>query len=248
MWLPRWVGELYARLYAEFGGEPFRFEDALNLSRSASAAKVALSELRRVGGVYVHRRGEGGRRAYRLCEPRVLTYIFSGRIFNLDRIKQGRYSRLIGMICAELLKELPGVKSVVVYGSVARGTATEDSDVDLLVIMEGGGSLGKRLDELLRIEFSEEIAKELDWLYGDGIDTHASFLPLSPREAEAFPPALLDVVDEGIPISDDGFYKALAKEKREALSRIGAKRVFVSEGEWYWDLRPGIKPGEVVEL
>lgn len=41
------------------------------------------------------------------------------------------------------------------YGSVARGVVMADSDIDLLVIIDSKESLGKRIDMLLDVEFSE---------------------------------------------------------------------------------------------
>ena len=35
-------------------------------------------------------------------------------------------------------------------------------------------------------------------------------------------------------------------EKR--LKRLGAKRVFLKDGSWYWDLKPDVKKGEVIEI
>ncbi|MBS7645704.1 MAG: nucleotidyltransferase domain-containing protein [Candidatus Bathyarchaeia archaeon] len=172
----RWIGELYANLYVNFGGEIFYFEDALKFSKSKSTAKVALARLKEVGGLYVHGRSNR-RRGYRLCDPEVLIHILSGRITNLWRFKQGRYCRLIGLASMEILRKVSDVRSIVVYGSVARGAAEEDSDVDILIIMERAENLGGRLDKLLKVEASGKVKEELDWLYGNGVDIHISFLP-----------------------------------------------------------------------
>jgi predicted nucleotidyltransferase len=247
MWIPKWIGEFYAKLYINFRNEIFYFKDAVNFSKSISAAKLALSILRKIGGVYIHER-LNKKRVYRLCDPEVLTYVFSEKIFNLWKIKQGRYCRLIGLTLIEILKSFNNLRSIVVYGSVARGIARIDSNVDLLVIMESNETLSKRLDKLLKIEFLDKIREELDWLYKKGIDTHISFLPLNPKESEAFPPILLDVIDEGIVLFDDGFYKDLVEKKKKVLFKLKAKRVFLSKNEWFWDLKPEIKFGEVIEI
>ncbi|MBO3755130.1 MAG: nucleotidyltransferase domain-containing protein, partial [Candidatus Brockarchaeota archaeon] len=153
MWLPRWVGELYAGLHVNFRGEVFHFEDALKLSKFTSMAKVALAKLKKMGCLYVHGRSNR-RRSYRLCDSEVLIHILSGKITNLWMFKQGKYCRLIGRASVEILKKIPDVRSIVVYGSVARGVAREDSDVDMLVIMESVKTLGGRLNQLLKIEAS----------------------------------------------------------------------------------------------
>jgi len=56
------------------------------------------------------------------------------------------------------------------------------------------------------------------------------------------------VIDEGISVFDDGFYSSLVEEKREALTKIGARRVFISRDEWFWDLKPVMKLEDVIEI
>ena len=57
-----------------------------------------------------------------------------------------------------VLEELYGerLKGVVLYGSCARGTETEESDIDLLVLLEGPVEVGKEIfricHELLQVE------------------------------------------------------------------------------------------------
>lgn len=248
MWLPKWVGEVYKKLYTKFNEKIFYFDDVLSVSRSPYSAKVVLHELRKVGAVYIHERVKR-KRAYRLCDPEVLLYILDGRISNLDKFRQERYSRLIGLVSVEILKRFNFiVKSLVVYGSVARGNARADSDIDMLVIIDSKDSMGKRIDLLLDVEFSEKVSAELNWLYNNGVDTHISFLPLNLEEVTSFPPILLDIVDEGIILVDNGFFSKFAGEKKDYLSKLGAKRIFLSESEWYWDFKPDIKFGEVVEV
>jgi hypothetical protein len=110
------------------------------------------------------------------------------------------------------------------------------------------GGRGEPVDKLLKVEAIDRIGEELDWLYRNGVDTHISFLPLNPEEAKFFPPILLDVIHEGIPIFDDGFYASLVREKTAILSRLKARRVSISEDEWFWDLKPDVKLGEVIEI
>jgi predicted nucleotidyltransferase len=50
---------------------------------------------------------------------------------------------------------------VVLFGSYARGEATEDSDVDLLVVMERPGPRGKRSAPIIRM-LAEEYALPVD--------------------------------------------------------------------------------------
>jgi len=247
MWFPRWALRLYADLYAGYRGEVFTFSDALSLSKSAPMAKVGVSLLRRGGALYVHRR-EGYKRLYRLCDPETLTLLIGGRLASLGRFKQGRYTRLIGLLASELSFEVEGLRSLVVYGSVARGNARLNSDLDLLVVAAFKESFGKRLEHLVKVEWSWKVSTELNWLNSHDVETHVSFLPLTPEEFERHPPILLDVVDEGVTIYDDGFFQWRGEELRSHLRVIGARRVFLTPEEWYWDLKPGLIFSEVLEL
>jgi len=60
-----------------------------------------------------------------------------------------------------------GVRKAAFFGSVARGTATIDSDIDLLIEFEGDKSL---LDLAgLKIEIEETLGKEIDLLTYDSL-------------------------------------------------------------------------------
>ncbi|MFQ5819699.1 MAG: nucleotidyltransferase family protein [Candidatus Heimdallarchaeota archaeon] len=43
------------------------------------------------------------------------------------------------------------LKQIILYGSWARGEATEDSDIDLLIVLEGNVSPGKEIDRMIDI-------------------------------------------------------------------------------------------------
>ncbi|MFQ6062349.1 MAG: nucleotidyltransferase domain-containing protein [Methanosarcinales archaeon] len=43
------------------------------------------------------------------------------------------------------------LKSIILYGSWARGDATEESDIDLLIVLEGEVIAGKEIDNMIDI-------------------------------------------------------------------------------------------------
>jgi len=247
MWLQSWLGELYSALYAKHRSELFTFDDVRKLVKSEGSAKVALSSLRKAGFLYVHGR-LGRRRLYRICDPDVMVLISAGKLLNIEKIRQGTYARLLGSLACELFKRICGLRSIVLYGSAARGLARSDSDIDLLVIFESKASFGERIESLTEVEFDERVEEELSWLYKHGIDTHISFLPMNPEEVKASPPILLDITEDGIELMDDGFFRSVAERFKANLERLGAKRIFISPQDWYWDLKPTIKFGEVVAI
>jgi len=196
--------------------------DAVRLTTSEGVAKVILSKLKNLDLLYVHGYAKK-HRLYRVCDPDIMVWIVAGRIGGLSRMRQGAYPRLLGITTLELMKNVKGIQSVVVYGSVARGEAKPESDIDLLVVYDSAGSIGKRLDQLLEIEEAERITAELDWLQDHGIETHLSFLPLNPAEAKEFPPILLDVLEDGIPLSGFDYHQKLAEGLKVRVRSSGSR-------------------------
>jgi predicted nucleotidyltransferase len=243
MWPQRWLGDLFSELYIRHRRDLVTLAEIATLVGSTTRARVAVSRLRKIGLIYVFSVAER-RKQYFLADPILLPYLATGRVHNLDLIRQSRYARLIGLFSVEALQALPAIRSVVLYGSVSRGVAKSESDVDLLVLMDSEESVGERIQRLSRVEGSGWTGQELDWLDNHGIYTHISILPLTKEEAMRFPPILLDVLEDGIPIVDDGTFLDIKGRLQPRLVEAGAKRVFISPNEWYWDLAPRLAAGE----
>jgi predicted nucleotidyltransferase len=58
-------------------------------------------------------------------------------------------------ISAALVASLPGLRGVCLFGSVARGTATAASDIDLLVVTDEPGRTASELKELVAAELGD---------------------------------------------------------------------------------------------
>lgn len=150
---------------------------------------------------------------------------------------------------AAALREALGDRlvSVVLYGSVARGEAREISDVDLLVIAEGLPPSRFRRQDLLAAA-DERVDPALDALAAQDIHTAVSVILKTPAEAERIVPLYLDMVEDAILLVDrGGFFAAVLGRLRESLARLGARRHKVGRFR-YWDLKPDLKPGEIVSL
>jgi hypothetical protein len=97
------------------------------------------------------------------------------------------------------------VLAVVLYGSVARHTATEESDIDLLVLARGDGAVRERL---------VAIGEALD--YENSFDTFLVPTQLSPEKLRELAtggfPIAGHVLREGVPLYDDGSFKRLREE------------------------------------
>ena len=137
--------------------------------------------------------------------------------------------------------------SVVLYGSVARGEAGRDSDVDLLVVAEGlPRSRFRRQDLFMEVE--EELEPLLERLAGEGY--HVDFSPIlkTPEEARRVTPLYLDMVEDAVVLYDrGGFFEGVLQRLRRRLAELGAERVRLGR-LWYWRLKREYKFGEVIEI
>lgn len=141
------------------------------------------------------------------------------------------------------------VVSVVLYGSVARGTAMPNSDVDLLLILqEAPAGYWKRLQPLLPL--LRRLRKGSHWkrLEGQGMVPSVNLLVFSLEEAKENRYLYLDMVDEArILVDREGFFQGKLESLRQRLHELGARKVR-RNGDWYWDLKPDLKPGEAIVL
>ena len=150
----------------------------------------------------------------------------------------------------ELLKSLKEILgdnliSLSIFGSVARGEARVDSDIDLLIIAkELPSSRIKRVEIFESVE--DKLQKYIDKLYDEGIYTYFSPIILTCEEASKVPPIFLDMVEDSILIYDkDKFLENLLKKIYKRLQELGAERVWMGR-KWYWRLKKDYKPGEAI--
>lgn len=137
----------------------------------------------------------------------------------------------------ETLKRNLGEKlvSVALFGSVARGEAGPDSDLDILVICE---DLPR--SRLSRTELFLKSEKELDPLlekfYEQGYGLTISPVILTPEEARQIPALFLDMTEDAVILFDrENFLSELLEKLRAWLRDSGAERVWLGRG-WYWRL------------
>ena len=146
----------------------------------------------------------------------------------------------------ECLKREFKLVSVVVYGSVASGTAGRDSDIDILIIAE---NLPNRYLRFKMFEKAEKcVEKDLEELRRKGFNLFLSPIIKSVEEARRITPLYLDMVEDAVILYDknDFFQNILSRLKRR-LRELGAKRVWLGK-KWYWVLKKDYKFGEVINI
>lgn len=124
---------------------------------------------------------------------------------------QRKYERVTMAFRDNVLKKLSDrVQSIVVYGSLARGEATEDSDIDMLVV-----SRDKELREKL-----SDISYEVD--FENDFETFITPIHLTRDELEhrvnVGSPFILKILQEGVILYDDGTFQGI-REKVFRASR-----------------------------
>ena len=139
--------------------------------------------------------------------------------------------------------------SLVLYGSVARGTAGSNSDIDLLIVIDDApASYRDRLQPLLPILHQMRTEPEYRAMEVDGVVPVISTLILSRAEADRNRLLYLDMIEDGRILHDrDGFFQGRLRKLSDRLKQLGSKKIRCN-GTWYWDLKPGSRLGETVVL
>ncbi len=157
------------------------------------------------------------------------------------------YKQILNRFKQLLLKRSgENLLSIVLYGSVARGTAGNESDIDLLIILRDAPDVYyKRLEPVIEIELKlRESASETTCAA-----PIFSTIILSKEEAMENRNIFLDMIDASVILYDkDSFFKNRLNELKKRLLYLGAKKVVLEDKTWYWNLKPDIMPGEVIEL
>ena len=164
------------------------------------------------------------------------------------RLLQAEYAALADEYTRAVEKFFEGrLVSIAFFGSVTRGEAGPESDVDVLVVAhELPRDVGFRVHETMSLHEKVRRSEAFKRLRAEGRSAFVSDLFLSPEEVKGHPPILLDLTDDAFIVYDkDGFLESVLNDIRERLRELKAKKVKTSRG-YYWVLKPDAKPTEVV--
>jgi len=152
--------------------------------------------------------------------------------------------RLLASLAAHLEDRL---RAVALYGSVARGEARPGSDLDLLVITDVRDA-GVH-DALIDVVLALRDAPERALLDAASLDPTPSFVVFGEAALAEHPWLLMDVATDGeILLDSNGLLRRHLDEVRARMRVYGTRRVHVPDGAWYWELKPGMRPGEEIRI
>ncbi|MEM1549711.1 MAG: nucleotidyltransferase domain-containing protein [Candidatus Methanomethylicia archaeon] len=241
-YLPRWLGENYFKLFKAYPYRPFTIDEAYSsLNLDGKLVRVVLSELCKLGWIL-----RFGRGVYIVLSPYSMVLRGSWE----DKLRQKEYLPLILMMAGRVFERFDGrLVSMVIFGSIARGEAKPNSDLDVLVIVKG---LPEKYSERIRqvIEILDDVREVKLWLWREkGIFCNIEFIVLTPDEASIIQPVYLDMIDNSILIYDkNDFFKKILEGFAKKLSELGAEKVVLPNGKWFWRLKSQVKWGEAVTI
>jgi len=140
--------------------------------------------------------------------------------------------------------------SIVLFGSEARDRARPASDIDLFVVLEEveEAPAGMREHRALLEPARQCLIPALKALWQQGSCTDFVEIIRSREKAHRFQPISLDMTEKAIILHDKkAFFADTLKCLRRRLQELGARKKRIGR-RWYWDLKPEMKPGDVMEL
>jgi len=163
----------------------------------------------------------------------------------ISEVVEGLLRKMVGLLRKHWGDNLV---SVVLFGSVARGDFESASDIDLFIVCRSfPREYTKRTAAFVEIEC-------MLWEDMDAVEERYDFYPCfsailkTQQEAQRFSRLYLDMQEEARILYDrDGFFSDVLAHFRRKLKELGATKKTIGR-RWYWDLKPDLKPGEVIRL
>jgi len=232
-----------------------RFNDLKSFIKNSRSLSINLKKLMNLGLV------ENVNGLYRLSDKGVKVYELlrnidkllsppSFKIENLERIPHTIFSPLIKRYCELLLDYFRDkLVSVMLFGSIARGDWDENSDIDILVVVDDWKNkpIWVRIQDLGRVKKLLENTVEFKKALNAGFWPIIQNYPLNLEEAKRFNRIYLDAIIDGIILYDkDNFLRNVLDNFRRKMESMGSMRITLPNGKFYWILNGSMKAGEVI--
>lgn len=241
--MPKWIGKRYAKLWTHFKEELFSYKEANQLFKKYTSNY--LSELKKCQALVVFEK-VGRKRKYRLFPPKYYIYNYVHKI-NLDSLTQTQYAHLLVKLFYIFKENLAdSLLSVGLFGSVAKGTAKKDSDIDLFIITENLDlTFVERIEHFLDLKRDKTIKEEVDFLRSKGYNPKINFIIKEKNNLSAnfF---TIDITFDMLLIYDTGVLKQFLEENKEKIRKQGIEKKYLDKEKYYLDLN--IDFGEVYEF
>lgn len=168
----------------------------------------------------------------------------------VERVPHPAFRPVLRRYC-ELLLDHFGERLIgaLVFGSIARGDWTRVSDIDVAVIVKDWKIPSwERIRELMAVQKKLRDTPEYRGATAKGYAPIIQEYPLDEEEARLSQRIYIDACVEGIVLFErERFLTRVLAEFRKRMQQLGAKRVTLPTGEYYWILKE-VKAGEVFEL
>lgn len=236
---------VYAKLFLEYELQDFTISMASKVVGTGKGTPISILLNRMVQKGFLERVARG---RYRVVHP--ITIVLDAAGYKWRRGINPKYHSIIEYLVSQLFMGFGDkLVSILLFGSLARGEEKKFSDIDFIVIVDGAPSrYGERVDLISSMISGIDKSRIRMWerfnIYPD-----VDMIVLDRSEAYTNHPILLDMIHDSIIIYDrEGFMKKRLMELKEALNRLGAMRIQLPNGKYYWVLKPDIKWGEAVEV
>ena len=131
--------------------------------------------------------------------------------------------------------------SAILFGSVTRGKARKDSDVDMCLIFKSlPRSRHKRTLLIYPIIKALRDRESSRILYNEGYIPEIAPILYTIDELQDTKPIFLDITEDGIILLDDGTLKKKMDETKRRMKELGTHKVVLQNGDYYWVLKPNL--------
>lgn len=162
-------------------------------------------------------------------------YIFRNYLYNfLNKIKEIFNEKLLSMV---------------LFGSVARGKWTNESDIDLFLIFSNDNLEYQELErKLIDIILEYEEMNDLKDQNGNNVHASIQVITLLLKDLNNFRTLFYDIAMDGIIIFDKNeIGLKFIKNIKKRIKKLGLKRIFIDDNDFYWKHKD-VKFGEIIEI